>query len=63
MQVKRQTDKLNRCECGHKPTHYNIGYSRTPYYVYCKCGKWVGDIGGAPQNIIDKWNESVTVIK
>ena len=63
MQVKRETDKLDRCICGHKPTEYWIGYSRTPYYVNCECGKHVGGVGGSPQNIINKWNENAPLNK
>tara|TARA_R110000772_G_scaffold17946_1_gene49748 strand:- start:6715 stop:6912 length:198 start_codon:yes stop_codon:yes gene_type:complete len=62
MQVNSKTDKLNKCSCGHKPDGYWIGYSRTPYYLTCKCGKHVGDYGGSPQNIIDAWNEQCDVI-
>ncbi len=57
MQVKIETNKLNKCSCGHKPDSYWIGYSRTPYYLHCKCGKRVNNIGGNPQNIIDAWND------
>ena len=56
MQVKRKTDKFDQCKCGHKPDHFWIGYSRTPYYMKCECGKGVSDIGGAIQNIINEWN-------
>lgn len=60
MQVKRLSNKLNRCSCGFKPVNYWIGYGRTPYYVICECGKQVGDnIGGSPQNIINAWNDSL----
>ncbi len=57
MQVNIKTEKLNKCSCGHKPNSYWIGYSRTPYYLQCKCGKRVNNIGGNPQNIIDAWND------
>ncbi len=57
MQVQQKTNKLNKCYCGYKPDSYWIGYSRTPYYLQCDCGKRVGNIGGNPQNIIDAWND------
>lgn len=60
-QIDIKTDKLNQCECGSKPEHYTVGYSRTPYDVSCPgCGKQTSlydRIGGAPDNIIDFWNK------
>ena len=57
MQVKHKTEKLNTCSCGHKPDHFWVGYSRTPYYMQCECGKRVDNIGGAFQNMVDAWNK------
>ena len=41
MQVDKPTKLLNTCVCGRKPDHYTIGYSRTPFYVGCVCGRLV----------------------
>ena len=62
--VEEKTDELVPCQCGFKPDHVSIGYSRTPYDVFCptckkqtqfaKCAT-TGHIG----NAIDYWNNHV----
>ena len=59
--VDIETDELNTCECGFKPTHYTIAYGKTPYDVYCEgCKKQTNryrSIGGHHSNVINFWNE------
>ena len=47
--------KLNKCECGEKPTldYYNFG-TRPEYYIECICG-WVLRYG-TKKEIVTKWN-------
>lgn len=66
MILDEKTDALNTCQCGHKPTHYSIGYSRAPLWVDCKCGKNTQryrEIGGPAENVIEFWNEIAPLIE
>lgn len=58
--VDTETDKLNTCVCGTKPTQFSIGFGSTPYSVHCPgCKKNTNryrEVGGHHDNIIDFWN-------
>ncbi len=56
MQIDRPCDLLITCNCGVKPSFYTIGYSRTPFYVSCVCGKIIGNCC-SEEEIIEKWNK------
>ena len=56
-----ETDELIPCQCGYKPDHYSIYYSRTPYDVFCPvCKKQLNfakcKVTGHHGNAIDYWN-------
>ncbi len=60
MQIESPCNDLNTCQCGHKPTHYSIGYGPTPYSVFCSsCNKSTNryrSLGGHHSSIISFWN-------
>ncbi len=68
MIVEVKTDELNKCQCGFKPDHYTIGYSRTPYNVYCPvCKKGTNMakcyVTDHQENLIDYWNSHIAPMK
>ena len=65
MDSKFQTDELNACVCGFKPTHYSVAYGRTPYDVFCpNCKKQTTmakcKITGHSSHVIDYWNKHIS---
>ena len=60
-----KTDKLNECICGFKPDCYFVGYSSTPYDVFCpNCKKQTQfakcQVTGSVNNLIDYWNKHIS---
>jgi ribosomal protein L34E len=58
------TDELVPCQCGFKPNHWSIYYSKTPYDIVCKnCKKQQAfakcAITGHHENAIDYWNKHI----
>lgn len=63
--VDFKIDQLVPCQCGFKPDHFDIGYGRTPYDIYCPVCKKQSSmakckITGSHLNLIDYWNKHVS---
>jgi hypothetical protein len=61
------TDELVPCQCGFKPDHYSVYYSRTPYDIWCpNCRKQLNfarcKVTGNHENAIDYWNSHLAVL-
>jgi hypothetical protein len=61
------TDQLVPCQCGFKPDHYSIYYSRTPYDVVCSnCKKQLNfarcKVTGHHMHVIDYWNKHLAAL-
>lgn len=57
-----KTNKIKPCQCGFKPDHYSLGYSSTPYDIWCpNCKKQLNNARcrctGMPDHAIDYWNK------
>lgn len=57
MQIDVKSDALELCKCGHKPTHYTIGYSSTPYYLNCTNCEKLLDGAQSAAKLINAWNK------
>lgn len=58
-QIDKETDRLKPCTCGRIIQKYTIGYSCTPFYVGCVCGKLVDNCSNLNE-LVEKWNKAVS---
>jgi hypothetical protein len=63
MIIDEDTDGIEVCQCGHKPTQYSIAYGRTPYSIHCACGKSLHGGCDEPEWFFSFWNDYVRHVK